>query len=378
MNLHPNHSTLADKFTTNYCPTVTVAIPTFNEVDYIENLIYSFLATKYPNLVEIIIVDGGSVDGTQDIVRQISVADAKTILLENPDKIQSAGLNRAAKIATGDIFLRADAHTEYASDYIEECVNALRRSIAVNVGGAQRFIAKNKFQAGVAIAARSSLGSGNAKYRDPKYTGYAETVYLGCFWRDVFTQISGYNPNLAINEDGDLNIRLSEYAARNLNIEPSKAIFISSEIKCWYYPRKTLDSAIVQYFKYGRARRVSSMNHSPFAAVNLRGQIPFLSLATFLTISTLSLFIPHLKVIAVILILLFLGAVTLNAFLATWQTRHTFTSEIWRGDPKSVPSFINRLYNCIVALIATILAQAIGYGYQLISQTGRSHTKAPK
>jgi succinoglycan biosynthesis protein ExoA len=375
MTVQKNNSILADKFVNNYYPTITIAIPTFNEADYIENLIYSFRATKYPNLVEIIIVDGGSVDGTQDIVGQISVADTKTILLDNPDKIQSAGLNRAAKIATGDIFLRADAHTEYADDYIEECVNALRRSASVNVGGAQRFIAKNKFQAGVAIAARSSLGSGKAKYRDPQYSGYAETVYLGCFWRDIFTQISGYNPNLAINEDGDLNIRLSKYATHNLNIEPGKTIFISSDIKCWYYPRKTLIALIVQYFKYGRARRVSTMNYSPFDAVNLRGQIPFLSLAIFLTVSTLSFLVPQLKVIVIILILLFLGAVTINGFLATWQTRYTFADEIWRGETNSVPSFMNRSYNCIVSLIATILAQAIGYGYQLISQVGKAHTK---
>ncbi len=374
MTLQKKYSILEDKFVENYCPTVTIAIPTLNEVDYIEALIDSFLATRYPNLVEIIITDGGSVDGTQDIVRQISELDARTILLDNPDRIQSAGLNRAAQIATGEIFLRADAHTEYADDYIEECVNALRRSLSVNVGGAQRFIAKNRFQAGVAIAARSVLGSGKAKYRDPKYSGYAETVYLGCFWRDIFTKISGYNPNLAINEDGDLNIRLSTYASEHLSLEPSKAIFISSDIKCWYYPRKTLNSLIIQYFKYGRARRVSSMNHSPFAAVNLRGQIPFLSLAMFLSISILSLLVVQLKPIAIMLIILFLVAVTLNGLLATWQTRRTFTSEIWRGDKNSVPSFINRLSNCIVALIATILAQACGYGYQLILQIGRSRT----
>jgi succinoglycan biosynthesis protein ExoA len=374
MTLQKKCSILEDKFVENYCPTVTIAIPTLNEVDYIKNLISNFRATRYPNLVEIIIADGGSVDGTQDIVRQISDIDTRTLLLDNPDRIQSAGLNRAAQIATGEIFLRADAHTEYADDYIEECVNALRRSLSVNVGGAQRFIAKNNFQAGVAIAARSILGSGKAKYRDPKYSGYAETVYLGCFWRDIFTKISGYNPNLAINEDGDLNIRLSRYASEHLSLEPSKAIFISSDIKCWYYPRKTLNSLIVQYFKYGRARRVSSMNHSPFAPVNLRGQIPFLSLAIFLIISTLSLFMAQFKPIAIILIILFLGAVTLNGLLATWQTHRAFTSEIWRGDKNSVPSFINRLSNCIIALIATILAQACGYGYQLILQIGRSRT----
>jgi succinoglycan biosynthesis protein ExoA len=373
MSLPNKDLRLTDRFINNYYPSVTVAIPTLNEADYIEKLIYNFQTTQYPNLVEIIIADGGSIDGTQDIVRRIATTDSKIIAIDNPQRIQAAGLNRAAEVATGEIFLRADAHTEYAHDYIEKCVNALRQSAAINVGGAQRFIAKNKFQAGIAIAARSSLVSGRAKYRDPNYIGYAETVYLGCFWRDIFNQVSGYNPNLAINEDGDLNIRLSKYASQNLNIDPNKAIFISSEIRCWYYPRPTLNHSISQYFKYGRARRVSSSNHSPLSPVNIRGQIPFLSLAIFLVVAIMSIFILPLRLVVIALIILFLGAISINGSIATWQTRDIFRSEIWRGDRHSIPSSIDRAYNCTIASLATILAQASGYGYQLLLQLGRFH-----
>ncbi len=374
MTLPENFSRLAEKFINNSYPTVTIAIPTYNEVEYIENLIHGFQSTTYPNLLEIIIVDS-SVDGTQDIVKKLSIEDDRVILIENPCKIQSAGLNIAAQVATGDVFLRADAHTEYANNYVNECVSALLESESVNVGGAQRFIAKNQFQAGVAIAARSALGSGKAKYRDPNYHGYAETVYLGCFWRDMFTQISGYNPHLAVNEDGDLNIRLSEYAAKNFNIEPHKAIFISSKIKCWYYPRKTIKSLVIQYFKYGRARRDTSMNYSSLSAVNIRGQIPFFVISMFLSISIISIFFPQMKLLSMICLFSFLGAVILNGCLATWQTLNIFKSEIWRGTDDNIPSFMNRFYYCVVAIFAMILAQASGYGYQIISHTVRSRDR---
>ena len=133
--------------TENY--SVSIAIPAYNESAYVEQLIRGFLSTKYPNLIEIFVADGGSTDGTQDIVKKLSEEDSRVKLIHNPDKIQSAGLNLILKQCTGDIFLRADAHSDYAPDYIENCVEALLESKALNVGGAQRFVAKTPFQSGV-------------------------------------------------------------------------------------------------------------------------------------------------------------------------------------------------------------------------------------
>ena len=126
-------------------PTVTVAIPTYNESVNIEHLLRFFLSTEDPNLIEIFVADGGSTDGTQDIVKKLSLADQRVKLLHNPLKIQSAGKNLILQECTGDIFLIADAHSDYAPDYIEKCVEALLQSEALNVGGAQRFVAKNPF-----------------------------------------------------------------------------------------------------------------------------------------------------------------------------------------------------------------------------------------
>ncbi|MFM5942130.1 MAG: glycosyltransferase family 2 protein, partial [Dolichospermum sp.] len=104
--------------------------------------------------------------------------------------------------------MRLDAHCEYAPDYLEQSVEALLKSGAMNAGGAQCFVAKNSFQAGVALATKSFLGSGGAKYRNPNYDGYADTVFLGCFWRKDLLEMSGYS--VARNEDAELNLRLIE------------------------------------------------------------------------------------------------------------------------------------------------------------------------
>ncbi len=185
-------------------PSVTIAIPTYNEAQNIAGVIENFLLTQYPNLVEIFVADGGSTDGTQEIVTRLSQKDARIKLLHNPLKVQSAGLNLILEKSSGEIYLRVDAHSDYAPDYVERCIEALLESKALNVGGAQCFVAKTHCQAGIALASKSLLGSGGAKYRNPSYTGYAETVYLGCLWRQSLLHVGGYEQVSFVNEDAEL------------------------------------------------------------------------------------------------------------------------------------------------------------------------------
>lgn len=126
--------------------TKMIAIPAYNEANYIESVIKGFLKQNHPNLLEIIVADGGSNDGTQEIVQKIAFEDSRVKLLNNHLKIQSAGLNFIFNHCQGDIFLRADAHSEYAPDYIQKCIEALESSQACNVSGSQRHIAEMPFK----------------------------------------------------------------------------------------------------------------------------------------------------------------------------------------------------------------------------------------
>ena len=144
-------------------PSVTIGIPVLNEEDHIERVVSGFLDTEYPNLAEILVADGGSTDRTRDIVNELSQKDPRVKLVENPDKYQSFALNRMIEQAEGEIFLRADGHCLYASDFIENSVKAILASGATNVGGTQRYIANNVTQAGIAIASKSFFGTGGAK-----------------------------------------------------------------------------------------------------------------------------------------------------------------------------------------------------------------------
>ena len=337
-------------------PSVSIVIPTYNEIENIERLIDEFLATNYPNLLEILIVDGDSTDGTPEKVASLSRRNPKVKLLHNPLRIQSAALNIGLEASQGDIYLRADAHCDYASDYIERCVEALQKSesVNVNVGGAQRFVATNTFQAGIALASRSPLGSGGAKYRDPNYDGYAETVFLGCFYRDVLAKLGGYE--ITRKEDSELNFRL-------LQTEGDRAIYISSKIKVWYFPRKNWLGLWRQYRKYGRGSYLMSQRYAK--ELPLRNKIPFFgSMAGILAlIADSTVFQGSLHVTTAILAIVVL--IALEAGRVTWKYNHNFKDEFWRNSQQPVPSLVSRWFCCAVAIATMPIAHFSGYGYQL-------------
>jgi succinoglycan biosynthesis protein ExoA len=363
--------------------TVTIAIPTYNEADYIERIIEDFLKTNYANLIEIIIADGGSTDGTQEIVLRLASKNPRVKLLHNPQKVQSAALNLILEHCLGDIFLRADAHSDYAPDYIEKCVEVLLLSQSLNAGGAQRFVAKCAFQAGMALASRSILGSGGAKYRDPNYDGYADTVYLGCFWTKSLKEVGGYCVEATPNEDTQLNLSLIESFDREqtynrdrprnkttTNIQ-SQAIYISPKIKVWYYPRKTWKSVCLQYFKYGKARHKTTIKYKK--QLQLRGKLPIIIILTIIALLSTDLFFPHLGLHFKEIFIVILAIPLLESLRITSKFSRSFESEFWRGDTQQIPSFLSRWFFCAVSLLTMPVAYFFGYIISVAQSTFRNN-----
>ena len=338
----------------NEKPSVSIVIPTYNEEDNIEAVINGFLASSYTNILEILIVDGNSTDSTTAEVAKLSCLYSKVKLLHNPFKIQSAALNIGLKACQGEVFLRADAHCQYASDYIEKCIETLLTTKASNVGGAQRFVAKHKFQAGVALAANSLLGNGGAKYRDPQYDGYVDTVFLGCMWKNTLMNVCGYS-NQITNEDAELNQRLLE--------KDAEAIYISSDIQVWYYPRKTWTSLYVQYFKYGRGRFLTATKHTK--NLQIRGKLPFLFISCIIIAFGFDLFLPTINLHIERLVILGIIAVLAESLRINLKFNNNFLKEVWRGSQKYPPSLFERWLSCALVIMTLPVAHFSGYGYQL-------------
>jgi len=246
-------------------PRVTIAMPAYNEERYIEACVASVQAQDYPrHLIEILIADGRSTDQTREIIARLTAADPRIRLVDNPARLQAAGLGLMVKQATGDVIVRMDVHAEYAPDYVRRCVEALERTGADNVGGAQRAKARTAFQRALCAALDSPLGVGGASYRSSDAEGFVDTVFLGAFRRRVFEAIGLWDPCAITNEDAELNQRI---------LDSGGQIYLSRDIVVHYFPRDSFRSLARQYYKYGtgRARTLLKLGSFP----TLRPITPF-------------------------------------------------------------------------------------------------------
>ena len=101
-------------------PKVTIIAPCRNEEKYIERAVISILNNDYPSeLMDLLIVDGMSTDGTREIVKEMIKNDSRIKLLDNPHKIVPTAMNIGIKNAEGDYIIRIDCHSEFARDYIK-------------------------------------------------------------------------------------------------------------------------------------------------------------------------------------------------------------------------------------------------------------------
>jgi succinoglycan biosynthesis protein ExoA len=222
---------------------ISIVVACRNEAAHIRGFLDSVLAQQMEGRSwEAIVADGMSGDGTAAVVEEYSARDPRIRLIANTGRIVSTGLNAAIGIARGRYILRMDAHTVYAADYSVRCVEALEESGADNAGGPARTRAEGLRARAVAAAYHSPFSTGGARFHDPDYKGWVDTVPYGCWRREVFDRIGLFDESLIRNQDDEFNLRLIRSGGR---------IWQDPRVRSWYSPRPAIGALFNQYFQYG-------------------------------------------------------------------------------------------------------------------------------
>jgi len=227
-------------------PTVTVIAPCRNEAGFILQTIQSIQENDYPSdLLEILVLDGMSTDGTRQIVQQISERDPRVRLVDNPHKIVPTAMNIGIREATGNYIVRIDCHARFADDYIRKCIEVSLRTEAANVGGYWRTLpgAVTPVARAIVLATTSPFGVGNSAFRlAENIEREADTVPFGTYRKSLIEKIGPYDERLVRNQDIELNSRLRKMGLK---------IIISPEIKLDYFNRATFRGIWQQSFNNG-------------------------------------------------------------------------------------------------------------------------------
>lgn len=212
-------------------PLVTVLVPCRNEARFIGDCLRSILRNGYPeSLLQVLVVDGLSEDGTTDIVSELVAEHPCITLLMNERRITPVALNLGIQSAKGEFILWMSAHNLYEAGYILSCVTWAMRSGADNVGGVILCEAREKTLFGRAIASALAhrLGNGGSKFRsslaDPVW---ADTVFGGCYRKDVFERVGLFNEKLVRGQDFEFNARLRLAGMRTLLVPTIRSTYFA-------------------------------------------------------------------------------------------------------------------------------------------------------
>jgi succinoglycan biosynthesis protein ExoA len=281
---------------------LSIVIPARNEEKYMRALLDSVLANDYPHdHMEILIVDGMSTDRTREIVCEYRQRYPFIRLLENPRRIIPAALNVGIRAARGEIIVRMDAHTTYATDYIRLAVHALETTGAAMIGGIQRPTGSTLITRAIAAATSSPFGMGNSYYHyGTEMCWVDDSVYLGTWHKSTLMQLGGFNENWLINEDSELNERLRASGGK---------ILLCPNLNSSYQVRGSLAALARQFFRYGFWRaRTLTIYPSSFAWRHLVPPAFVISLLLSLAIARQSLLLALLVPCAYALTSMFLSA----------------------------------------------------------------------
>ena len=235
-------------------PRVLIVIPALNEAAHIKDVLNFALgfAERADGLV--VVADGGSTDGTREIVRRRAADHRRLRLLDNPARLQAAAVNLAVtRFGEGaEWLLRLDAHSAYPADYGDVLLAEGRRTGADSVVVSMHAQGQGFLQRAIAEAQNSRLGNGGSAHRLAGGGAWVDHGHHALMRIAAFRGVGGYDEGFSHNEDAELDRRLTGAGHR---------IWLTGRTRLTYFPRQSFGPLVRQYYNFGRGRAKNLVKH---------------------------------------------------------------------------------------------------------------------
>lgn len=263
---------------------VSVVIPCRNEVKAIKATVEAILASSYPS-IEVLVVDGMSEDGTREVVSQLSAADPRVRLVDNPKKLTPYAFNLGIKNARGEYVQIVGARNVLDIDYIQILVGSLNRDPKIGcVGGDYQHVYDNEEARFLSLAMESKFGVGAGNYRTMTKDTFVDTVGIPLFRKSIFAEVGLFDERLTRNQDDDFSYRLRKKGYKILYVHDAKAT---------YLVRSSLVKAYKQFNQYGYFKVFVNLKNG--AVTTWRQMVPALFVAFWVIGFPLSFFFAPLQ-----------------------------------------------------------------------------------
>lgn len=210
---------------------VSIVTPSYNQARYLEETMRSVLEQDYPH-IEYIVVDGGSTDGSREIIEKY--ADRLAWWISEKDRGQTDAINKGFARARGEVLAWLNSDDTYQPGAVREAVEFLQRNPQVGlVYGDANYIDEHGRVIGRFPAAQTD-------YRRLRQ-GYVHIPQQSAFFRaDLWRRVGPLDASFYFAMDYDLWVRLAREAPivyyprlwANFRLH-SDAKTIAADDRCW-------------------------------------------------------------------------------------------------------------------------------------------------